>query len=89
MAATCRWTFVWPAPTVATGRVWHFFFARLFVINGFIYLFYAFLSGHFFRDLLPSPTQLKEIGRTIVDHLRLRFPRGQEAAHYKGLQKRS
>jgi thiosulfate reductase cytochrome b subunit len=60
---------------LATGRVWHFFFAWLFVINGLIYLLYTLLSGHFASDLLPSGKQLKEIGRTFADHLRLRFPR--------------
>lgn len=72
---------------LATGRVWHFFFAWMLVINGLIYLLSAFLSGHFSRDLLPTGKQLKEIGRTFVDHVRLRFPRGQEAAQYNGLQK--
>jgi thiosulfate reductase cytochrome b subunit len=72
---------------LATGRVWHFFFAWLLVINGLVYLLYAFVSGHFSRDLVPSRMQMRHIGRTFIDHLRLRFPRGQEAAHYNGLQK--
>jgi thiosulfate reductase cytochrome b subunit len=77
-----------PGPQdLATGRVWHFFFAWLFVINGLVYLLYTFLSRHFTRDLVPSGEQLRKIGRTFMDHLRLRFPRGQEAAQYNGLQK--
>lgn len=39
---------------LASGRRWHFFFAWLFVINGFIYLAYGFVSRHFRRDLLPA-----------------------------------
>lgn len=39
---------------LASGRRWHFFFAWLFVINGFSYLAYGFISRHFRRDLLPA-----------------------------------
>lgn len=72
---------------LATGRRWHFFFAWLFVINGLIYLAYALASGHAWRDLLPSREQVRHIGRSLVDHLRLRFPKGEEATHYNAIQK--
>jgi thiosulfate reductase cytochrome b subunit len=72
---------------LATGRVWHFFFAWLLVFNGLVYLLHAFISGHFSRDLVPSRMQIRYLGRTFIDHLRLRFPCGQEAAQYNGLQK--
>jgi thiosulfate reductase cytochrome b subunit len=72
---------------LATGRRWHFFFAWLLVLNGAVYLSYAVASGHFRRDLLPTGPQLRLIGRTIRDHLLLRFPRGDEARHYNVLQK--
>jgi thiosulfate reductase cytochrome b subunit len=74
---------------LATGRRWHFFFAWLFVINGLIYLLFTLGSGHAGRDLVPSRGQLRSVGRTIGDHLRLRFPRGPEARHYNVLQKLS
>jgi thiosulfate reductase cytochrome b subunit len=72
---------------LATGRRWHFFFAWLFVINGLAYLTYSLLSGHVRRDLSPTGRQLRNIGHDIVEHLRLRFPKGEEAKHYNVLQK--
>ncbi|TAY17634.1 hypothetical protein ELH91_13055 [Rhizobium leguminosarum] len=74
---------------LASGRRWHFFFAWLFVINGFIYLAYGFVSRHLRRDLLPAAGELKpsHLGHEIVSHARLRFPKGVEARHYNTLQK--
>ncbi len=72
---------------LAMGRRWHFFFAWLLVGNGLVYLVWGVASGHFRRDLLPSRGQWRAIGWTFWDHLRLRFPRGDEARHYNVLQK--
>jgi len=72
---------------LATGRVWHFFFAWVLVLNGFVYLIYALASRHVWRDLIPSAAQLRHIGRDIIDHARFRFPKGEEAKHYNVLQK--
>jgi thiosulfate reductase cytochrome b subunit len=72
---------------LATGRRWHFFFAWLFVINGIVYVAASLLNGHVWRDLLPTGRQLREIGKSIGDHLRLRFGHGEEARHYNVLQK--
>ena len=72
---------------LALGRRWHFFFAWIFVINGALYVAAAFLARHFWRDLVPSRDQLRHIGRSIRDHLRLRFPEGDEARQYNVLQK--
>jgi thiosulfate reductase cytochrome b subunit len=74
---------------LATARRWHFFFAWLFVLNGAVYLLSGLLGGHFRRDFLPSREQWKHIGRSVLDHLRLRFPKGDEARHYNVLQKLS
>ena len=74
---------------LATGRRWHFFFAWLFVINGAAYLAWTLFSGHARKDLWPTGQDLAHIGRSIVDHARLRFPRGEEARHYNVLQKLS
>ena len=71
---------------LATGRRWHFFFAWLLVINGLAYLVWGFATSHFRRDLLPSGAQLRHIGAEILDHLRLRFPRGEAAKRYNVLQ---
>lgn len=77
-----------PGPAwLAMGRRWHFFFAWLFVINGVVYVAYSLLGGHLRRDLLPSGRDLAHIGRSLWDHLRLRFPKGEEAKRYNVLQK--
>jgi thiosulfate reductase cytochrome b subunit len=73
--------------SLAGGRLWHFFFAWLFVINGSIYLLTSVLGGHVGRDLLPGREQLRRIGRTIWDHLLFRFPKGEAARRYNVLQK--
>jgi thiosulfate reductase cytochrome b subunit len=72
---------------LATGRRWHFFFAWLFVLNGLVYVGYSLASGHTWRDLAPSREQLRNIGHSIVEHARFRFPKGEEARHYNVLQK--
>ncbi len=74
---------------LASGRRWHFFFAWLFVINGLVYLGFALAGGHLRRDLLPTRAQLRprSIRRDVIDHLRLRFPKGEAARTYNFLQK--
>jgi thiosulfate reductase cytochrome b subunit len=71
---------------LAIGRRWHFFFAWLFVLNGLVYLVGGFLGRHFWRDLVPSRAGVAQIGKSFLDHLRLRFPRGEEARHYNVIQ---
>jgi thiosulfate reductase cytochrome b subunit len=71
---------------LAMGRRWHFFFAWILVINGLVY--FAYLGGRrHIRDLWPSAADIRAIPRAIVDHARLRFPKGDEALHYNVLQK--
>lgn len=69
---------------LATGRRWHFFFAWVFVINGFVYLAVSLARRHVWRDLVPSVAQIRGIGRSILDHARLRFDHGRD---YNVLQK--
>lgn len=84
-----RWATL-PGPLdLAMSRRWHFFFAWVFVINSAAYALYALLGRHLWRDLIPSRQQLGGIGRSIWNHLRLRFPTGDEARHYNVLQKLS
>jgi len=71
---------------LATGRRWHFFFAWLLVLDGVIYFAWGCASRHFGRDLLPTRAELGHIGREILEHLRLRFPRGEAARRYNVLQ---
>ncbi|MGP4670054.1 cytochrome b/b6 domain-containing protein [Agrobacterium pusense] len=83
------WSTIPSFQDLAAGRRWHFFFAWLFVINGILYLGFSLLSGHFTRDLAPTAHELSpcHLGREVLDHARLRFPKGEEAKHYNALQK--
>jgi thiosulfate reductase cytochrome b subunit len=76
---------------LAAGRRWHFFFAWAFAINGLAYLAYSLVSGHLRRDLVPRGGELapRHLWQEIVDHARLRFPKGEEARRYNVLQKLS
>jgi thiosulfate reductase cytochrome b subunit len=80
------WITIPSSQDLATGRRWHFFFAWLLVLNALAYLAWGIASRHFGRDLLPSRVELGHIGREILQHLRLRFPRGAAAKRYNVLQ---
>jgi thiosulfate reductase cytochrome b subunit len=71
---------------LATGRRWHFFFAWLLVLNALGYLVWGIASRHFGKDLLPSREELGHVGKEFLEHLRLRFPRGDAAKRYNVLQ---
>jgi thiosulfate reductase cytochrome b subunit len=76
-----------PGPQwLSMGRVWHFFFAWLFVANGVAYLLWTIFSGHLRRDLLPTRSEWRGIARSIRDHLLLRHAHGEEARRYNVLQ---
>lgn len=81
------WVTLPDAQWLAMGRRWHFFFAWLLVANGFVYLAYSIASRHLSRDLAPTRADWRGIGRSVVDHLRLRHPRGEAAKRYNVLQK--
>ncbi|HKJ95912.1 MAG TPA: cytochrome b/b6 domain-containing protein [Gammaproteobacteria bacterium] len=77
-----------PGPRwLAMGRTWHFFFAWLFVVNGMCFIAYSLWTRHLQRDLVPTRTDWRGIGRSIVDHLRLRHPTGEAARRYNVLQR--
>jgi thiosulfate reductase cytochrome b subunit len=57
---------------LATGRRWHFLFAWLFVLNGCAYLIGSLVNRHLVRDVVPSGPELRNIGTSIWNHLRLR-----------------
>jgi thiosulfate reductase cytochrome b subunit len=71
---------------LAMGRRWHFFFAWILVLNGLVY-FANLIFGRHIRELWPSLADLRAIPHAIVEHLRLRFPTGDEALHYNVLQR--
>ncbi|MDB5797431.1 MAG: HupC [Paucimonas sp.] len=82
-----HWITIPGSYSLASSRQWHFFFAWLFVINGIAYLLYALFSGHFKRDLVPGPRELRGIPASVKEHLLLRHPQGEQAKRYNVLQK--
>ena len=72
---------------LSMARRWHFLFAWVFVINGFCYLAYSVWSRHLARDLVPTATDWRSIGTSILDHLRFRHPTGEADKRYNVLQK--
>lgn len=82
-----EWATVPGSRWLAMGRRWHLFFAWLFVINGVSYVLYSIVSRHLARDLAPTKTDWRSIGRSIVDHLLFRHPAGEAEKRYNVLQK--
>ncbi len=77
-----------PGPQwLAMGRLWHFAFAWLFVINGLLFWAYSITRGHARHDLLPTGTDIAHLPREVIDHIKLKFPRGKDAKRYNALQK--
>lgn len=72
---------------LAMGRRWHFFFAWVFVLNGFCYVGYSLARRHLQRDLWPTRGDWRGIGHSILDHVRFRHPQGDEALRYNILQR--
>jgi thiosulfate reductase cytochrome b subunit len=74
---------------LATGRRWHFFFAWVLILNGLTYLLAGIANGHFRKNLLPTGAELapRNILHDIGTHIRLQFPKGEDAKRYHILQK--
>lgn len=74
---------------LATARTFHFFFAWVLIINAWVYFGFSLASGHLRKDLLPKLKELRigNIIHDIVQHARLKFPKGEEAKRYHILQK--
>lgn len=72
---------------LADARHWHFMFAWILVINGLIYLAWSLSARHVQRDLWPTWSDLRAIPRSVLDHLRLKHPTGEEAKRYNVLQR--
>lgn len=69
------WLTIPSAQDLATGRVWHLFFAWLFVVNGMLFVGHSLVSRHFSRDLLPRRNQWRTLGGSVRDHLTFKFHR--------------
>ena len=84
----------WPAwltipgyQDLADARHWHFLFAWVLAINGILYLLWSFTTRHVQKDLWPTVPDLKNIPRSIIDHVLLRHPKGEAAKRYNVLQR--
>jgi len=84
-----HWVTLPSGQDLAAGRHWHFFFAWILVLDGFAYFAAGIISGHIWRNLVPSRRGMRLIGRSVLDHLRLWFPRDSEAERYNVLQQLS
>ena len=71
------------------SRYLHFQAAWLAVATGLLYLIWGFLARHFHRNLVPTRSNLKEIGMSIFQHLRFARPSQEEAWSYNVLQRLS
>ncbi|MFZ0500003.1 MAG: cytochrome b/b6 domain-containing protein [Steroidobacteraceae bacterium] len=72
---------------LADARHWHFFFAWILVVNGALYLAWSLASRHIQRDIWPTVGDLRAIPRSIIDHVKLRHPKGEAAKRYNVLQR--
>ncbi len=85
------WMTLPASSNLAEARGWHLTLAWLFAANLVVFVIWALLSGHLYRDLCPSPRELRPRGvlRTMVGHLTLRFDHGPAAGCYNVFQKLS
>ena len=83
------WSTIPSGRDLATARNFHFFFAWVLIINGLVYLGYSLATGHLRKDLLPRLKELRpaNIVHDIIQHAKLKFPKGEEAKRYHILQK--
>jgi thiosulfate reductase cytochrome b subunit len=75
---------------LAASQRWHLFFSWVLMINGLVYFIVGLVTGRL-RRLLPTREELRSrhLLRTTWNHLRLRFPDGDQALEYNILQKLS
>jgi thiosulfate reductase cytochrome b subunit len=51
------------------------------------YVLWSLFSRHLSHDLIPTAGDLRGIGRSILDHILLRHPKGEAAKRYNVLQR--
>lgn len=71
------------------SRALHFQAAWLAVLTGMLYAIFGFLSGHFWKNLLPGKEELswKAFSAAIASHLRFKRPSEAEAWSYNTVQR--
>ena len=82
--AITSWATIPSYHDLGAGRVVHFFFAWILVSTLFVWLVSALVTGHFWRDIVLKPRDIRGIPKDIVDHVKLRFAHGKS---YSPLQK--
>ena len=82
-----RWSTIPSDRNLAGARLWHIFFAWVFVLNGLLFWLWAWRSRHYGQDLRPSAADWRGLASSVWDHLRFKHPQGEAAAHYNVLQK--
>lgn len=84
-----HWATIPSSYNLGLARLWHLFFAWIFVGGLLFYGLWSLASRHLTRDLLPTRAELApaHILHDIAAHARLRFPKGEAARHYNVLQK--
>lgn len=85
------WATIPSSYNLAVARHWHLFFAWIFAAGILLYAVWSLVSRHLTRDLLPTRKEIapSHILHDVVQHARLRFPKGEAARHYNVLQKLS
>ncbi|UIJ73456.1 cytochrome b/b6 domain-containing protein [Aurantimonas sp. HBX-1] len=85
------WATIPSSYNLAVARHWHLFFAWIFAAGILLYAVWSLVGRHLTRDLLPTRKEIapSHILHDIVQHARLRFPKGEAARHYNVLQKLS
>jgi thiosulfate reductase cytochrome b subunit len=71
---------------LAGARHLHFAFAWLFLVNGFVYVAYFFISGEWRRRMFEPQRDTKNAVATAANYARLR-PAPQHGELYNGLQR--
>jgi len=85
------WATIPSAYDLAGARRWHLAFAWVLGASLVGYLLWSLLNGHLGRDIVPRGRELRpsHLWHDVKEHARLRFPTGEDAAHYNTLQKLS
>jgi thiosulfate reductase cytochrome b subunit len=83
------WATIPSSYSLSGARRWHFAFAWLLVPSLIAFALVSLANRHFRRDIVPTRDELKpgHLWRDIVDHARLRVPKGEAALRYNILQK--
>jgi len=74
---------------LSAARRWHLSFAWLFAVGTLLFGIWSILNGHLRNKLMPRLSELspKNIWTECKDHVRFRFPCGEDACHYNAIQK--